>query len=276
MRILKGIFNFYINSSVHVALAVYAFTWLTLLQFDLGYDENVLYMVFFASITGYNFVKYFGLAKLFHRRLASRLKIIQIFSFFCFLALCYYLCQLKVTTLLYLSAFALMTFLYAIPVIPKKIFLDEQQNLRSISGLKIYIIAAVWTGVTVFLPLINKDYSITHDVLITAFQRFLFVIILMLPFEIRDLNNDSLKLATIPQKIGVRRTKMIGVVLLLIFFLVEFFRDDIVISEIQILGVITIITFLFLMFSSKRQSRYYSSFIVESIPILWLVLSLLS
>ena len=47
----------------------------------------------------------------------------------------------------------------------------------------------------------------------------------MLPFEIRDMQYDSLKLSTIPQRIGVMKTKIIGVFMLL-FFLLEFFKDE--------------------------------------------------
>ena len=36
-----------------------------------------------------------------------------------------------------------------------------------------------------------------------TFQRFLFVVVAILPFEIRDIQYDSLKLSTIPQQIGV-------------------------------------------------------------------------
>nr|WP_298903681.1 hypothetical protein [uncultured Psychroserpens sp.] len=275
MRVLKTIFDFYINSSVHVALAVYALSWLTLLEFNIPYDENVLYFVFFSTITGYNFVKYFGLAKFHHRSLAGWLKAIQVFSLLCFLALCYYVLKLEKQSLIYVSVFGAMTFLYAIPLIPKKIFLDNQQNLRSISGLKIYIIALVWTGVTVFLPLINNGYSISEDIIFTGIQRFLLVLVLMLPFEIRDLHYDSLKLATIPQKIGVKQTKIVGVLLLFVFYFLNYFKDDIDTCRLMINGVITAITLLFLVFANKNQNEYYSSFWVESIPIGWLVLLLL-
>ena len=86
MEVLKRIVNFYLDSSIHVAFAVFALTWVTLLQFDLDYDKNVLYFVFFATITGYNFVKYFGVAKFHHRSLAFWLKAIQVFSFIAFIA----------------------------------------------------------------------------------------------------------------------------------------------------------------------------------------------
>jgi len=275
MKILKLIFDFYINASIHVALAVFALSWITLIEFNIPYDKNVLCFIFFATITGYNFIKFFGLAKFHHRSLADWLKVIQVFSLISFLLLSYFAFLLEQKTVLYIAGFGAITFLYAIPFLPKKIFLDNEQNLRSISGLKIYVIALVWVGVTVFLPLINNDFNITTDVIITAIQRFFLVLVLMLPFEIRDLQYDSLKLATIPQRIGLKKTKTIGVLLLLVFFFLEFFKDEISSERIVILLVITFIIFLFLKFSRQNQHKYYSAFWVESLPIWWLLFLLL-
>ena len=270
MRALKTIFDFYIYSSIHVALAVFALSWGTLLQFDIEYDENVLYFIFFASITGYNFVKYFGLAKFHHRSLAKWLKTIQVFSGICFVIMGYFALKLELNTLIYIGVFGLATFLYAIPIVPKKIFLDKKKNLRSIGGLKVYIIAVVWTGVTVFLPLLNNEFDITDDIIITAVQRFIFVLVLMFPFEIRDLNYDSLKLATIPQKIGVKQTKLVGLFLLIVFYLLNYFKDDINTTVLASYLMISSITLLFLVFSKQNQSKYYSAFWVESLPLVWL------
>ncbi len=272
MSIFKKLLNFYINSSIHVALAVYALTYITLLEFDLLYDEAMLYFVFYATITGYNFVKYFGLAKFHHRSLANWLKAIQIFSFFCFVLMGYYALQLPLELLVYLGVFGLITFFYAIPFLPKRIFIDKYHNLRSIGGLKVYVIALVWSGVTVFLPLLSNDYGIDDDVFITEFQRFCFVILLMLPFEIRDLKFDSLKLSTIPQRIGVRNTKIIGVVMAVLIFLLEFFKDETSQTQILVLGVVQLLTVLLLVLARKNQNKYYSSFWVEGIPLVWLLL----
>lgn len=272
---LKQIFNFYINSSIHVALAVCALTWVTLIQFEINDSKDVIYFVFFATITGYNFVKYFGLVKFHHRSLATWLKTIQVFSFFAFIAMCYFALQLNVESLLYLSVFGLITFLYAIPLLPTRYFRDSQKNLRQISGLKIYVIALVWAFTTVFLPLLNSKIDIGYDAKIIAIQRFVLVIILMLPFEIRDLIYDSVKLATIPQRIGVRNTKTIGAVLLLVFMLLEFFKDELDNAMVISTSITGLITLLFVIFSNKHQSKYYSAFWVESIPIMWLVLSLM-
>ncbi|MFD0989928.1 hypothetical protein ACFQ1R_07460 [Mariniflexile jejuense] len=275
MQVIKKLFNFYINSSIHVALAVVSLTWITLKTHNLLLDESLLYFVFFASITGYNFVKYFGLAKFHHRRLASWLKAIQIFSLFSFILMCYFALKLHASSFLFIAGFGLVTFFYAIPFLPKKMFLDKQSNLRSIGGLKVYVIALVWTGVTVFLPLINSQYNLQFDNVFAAIQRFVFIIVLMLPFEIRDLRYDSLKLATIPQKIGVKQTKIMGVLLLLIFYFSEFFKDEISTISVVILLVVTFTAGLLLIYSKKEQGNYYSSFWVEGLPVLWGLLLLL-
>lgn len=275
MRVLNQIFNFYINSSIHVALAVMAMTWVTFIKFQLNHDFVVLPFVFFATITGYNFVKYFGVAKFHHRSLATWLKAIQVFSFLAFLGTCYYALKLTIDSIIYLAIFGLVTFLYAIPLLPMQYFRDSQKNLRQIGGLKIYIIALVWAFTTAFLPLIEKGYPISGDVVITGIQYFIFVIVLMLPFEIRDLIYDNLKLGTIPQRIGVKNTKLIGAILLLFFFLLEFFKNEVKETALISNAIVLSITLVFLVFAHKEQTKYYSAFWVESIPGVWLLILLM-
>ena len=275
MKALKQLLDFYINSSVHVALAVYALSWVTLKKFDVNYDSSVLWFNFYATITGYNFVKYFGIAKWHHRSLASWLRVTQVFSLGCFILMCYYALQLAEESLILIAIFGCVTFLYAIPFLPKKWYLDAQQNLRDISGLKVYIIALVWSGVTVILPLVNNQVGFSEDVIVSVLQIFIFVITLMLPFEIIDLRYDSLKLATIPQKIGVKRTKLLGIVLLLIFYLSEFFKDTIQTNYLVTQLIVCLVLAVFILFANQNRTKYYTSFWLEALPILWLVLMLI-
>lgn len=274
MQSIRRFFDFYLNSSIHVALGVLALSWVTFLEFDLSVNKVFLGFVFFASITGYNFVKYFGLAKFHHRSLAHWLKVIQIFSFCCFVGMLVFFFNLNQNTWWYIVAMAVITFLYAIPFYSRNYVFDAQNNLRDIGGLKVYIIAFVWSVVTVILPLINEGYDLSFDVLVSSFQRFVFVLVLMLPFEIRDLRYDSLKLATIPQKIGVKLTKLLGTLGLIVFYLSEFFKDYLSNNQLMETFVIALITLGFVWFSKEHQSKYYSAFWVESIPIVWLLLLL--
>ncbi|MCO4820571.1 MAG: hypothetical protein KC469_00785 [Flavobacteriaceae bacterium] len=273
MQIIKQILDFYINASIHVALAVCSLCWITNLEFGLTTDWALLCFVFFAAVTGYNFVKYFGLAKFHHRQLSPWLRFIQIFSMFCFMSLLYFGFQLNNQVMWLLLGLGVITFLYAVPLLPTSWFVDKGKNLRSISGLKVYIIALVWAIVVVILPVINADMVISSDVVITGIQRYIFVLVLMLPFEIRDLQYDSLKLATIPQRIGVLATKIIGSILIFAILLMEFFKDEI--NSHFILSFVLLVLLGFVWFSKIKQPKYYSSFWVEGMPILWLILYLL-
>ena len=263
MILLKKIANFYINASIHVALAVYSFVRLTEVYFDIAYNEALNYFIFYGSITGYNFVKYFGIAKFHHRSLTKNLKYIQVFSLLCFLMLCFYAFQLPYRVLLFISPFGLITLLYAIPFLS-----GFQKNLRSISYLKIVIVGSVWSGVTVMLPLYSSNMHVDETVLILMLQRFLLVVVLILPFDIRDMKFDAISLQTIPQKIGIERTKKLGYVLLLLAGLLEFILHN-NFGFKNVFLVFFFVTLIFLMRASSSRSKYYTSFWVESIPIFW-------
>ncbi len=263
---MKKIFSFYINSSIHVALSVCGLIGITWLEFELLYDFKLILFSFFGSITAYNFVKYASIARLHHSKLTKSLKAIQIFSLLSFIILIYYALQLDLILLLSILPFGFLTLLYAVPVFSKS------RNLRSLPGQKVLVISIVWSGVTVLIPIINANYIIDANVWIEFIKRFLFVIVLMLPFEVRDLAYDNLRLKTIPQKLGTQKTKILGIFLLSLNLGLTFFNDQKEgYDKISVL-LITIITLLFLWNSKEKQSKYYSSFGVESIPIVWFII----
>lgn len=248
-----------------MALAVASLVWVTAAEFDFSISKNFVFFVFFGSITGYNFVKYARVAKLYHRSLAKSLKMIQIFSFFCFTALIYFTFQLPVRTILATGFFGLLTLFYALPIFPK------QKNLRSLAGIKIFIIAFVWAGVSVILPAIHAQEALNLDLAIEFIQRLLFVVAITLPFEIRDLKFDHETLKTIPQTAGILQTKKFGVLILLLSIAAEFLQDWEIVNTIIYLIIVFISIFLILK-SSMNQSKYYASFLVEAVPIIWAIL----
>jgi 4-hydroxybenzoate polyprenyltransferase len=236
---------------------------ITEIYFDLSYNKNLDYFVFFGTITGYNFVKYAGVAKLHHKSLTEDLKIIQIFSFFCFLALCYFAYLLPINTILFTLPFCLLTFLYAVPFLS-----GFHKNLRQISFLKIIVVALVWAGFTVLLPVFDSSEEITINVVFLAIQRFLLVIVLILPFDIRDVKYDAISLQTIPKRIGVEKTKKLGLALMIFSLILEylFATESMVKTPFMIFFFLVII---FLMRAKIAQPKYYSSFLVEALPIIW-------
>lgn len=269
MNLFKNILNFYVNSSIHVALAVYSLVRITELYFDLPYNENLDYFIFYATITGYNFIKYAGVAKFYHRSLTKSMRLIQIFSFLSFCLLVYYGSNLSTTVLIYFIPFAVLTLVYVVPFLG-----GFQKNLRRVSYLKIFLVAFVWSGVTTVIPLIVGEYQYEVNIILLFVQRMLFILVLILPFEIRDMKLDFKNLKTLPQKIGIEKTKKVGFVLLLFSLTIEFLITTSFAYRNSYL-VICFILLIFLMRSTQNQSKFYSSLWVESIPIFWWILILI-
>ncbi|MDG2194578.1 MAG: hypothetical protein P8K77_07000 [Polaribacter sp.] len=266
MQFLKRLFKFYINASLHVALAVYSLVRITEVYFELPYHKALDFFIFFGTISGYNYIKYAGIAKWHHRSLTEGLKIIQVFSGFCFLAMLYFASLLSVATLVAFIPFLILTLLYEIPFLRKK-----KINLRNVGALKIVLIGLVWAGVTTLLPLMAAKNNFDTSVLLFFLQRFLWIVVLTIPFDIRDVQFDEDHLKTIPQILGIENTKKLGFVLLLVALVLEFNLWSSPLFKNVFLGVTFLLLFL-LMRAKENQSKYYSSFCVEALPVFWWLL----
>ncbi|EDP97714.1 hypothetical protein U8527_05180 [Kordia algicida OT-1] len=267
MDVFKKLFNFYLDSSIHIGLSVYALTYCTLMLFGLPYDEAVLYFTFYGTIVTYNFIKYGSSAKQYFFVTTKYMKIIQYVSFVCFVLTVYYAYQLQLQTLLVAVGLSLLSSLYIIP------FLPNRKNFRTLAGFKISIVALCWTGVTVVIPLVNANaFVMETTVLLTCLQRFILILILMIPFEISDLSYDEEALGTLPQRIGIKRTKQIAYVWIVLFLVLEYaIRSTISTAFYMTVGV-SIVLFASIWYSGIKKSKYFTSFWVESIPIVWFLL----
>lgn len=263
MQLLKKILDIYINGSIHVAFAVYALVRMTFHFFHINFDAPMAYFAFFGTIVGYNFVKYDALARAKKLKMSSQLKIIVAISVISFIMAGYCFFQLEAKTKYVAIGFLALTMLYTLPFFPKI------GNARNWAGVKIYIVAFCWAGITLFLPIINAGLPLSEDVWLKFSQRFLLVIILILIFEIIDLKNDDLSLQTVPQRLGVQKTKNLNLILLLPFYGLEFFKSDFQVQQLWINLILVTVLAFFTLFASPKRSDYYTSFWVESIPVFW-------
>lgn len=269
MRYLKKLLDFYINSSIHVALSVYALVRMTGFLFQITAIEASAFFAFFGTIVGYNFVKYDALARTQKLQMRMQLKAIALLSLLSLVVCGFYFLQLAQKTKIIAVAFFILTLLYTLPFFPNK------KNARNWAGVKIYIVALCWVGVTLFLPIINAEVPLTTYVFLVAVQRFILIFVLILIFEIIDLKHDDPHLKTVPQQIGVERTKKLGSLLMLVFVVLEFLYADFNYPILFLKTGIAFTVLLFLLFANEKQSKYYSSFWAESIPILWFALLLI-
>ena len=265
MDVARKLFAFYIDSSIHVGLSVCSLLVISCIEYDLTLQKELLGLVFFGSISGYNFVKYAEVAGLHHRSLAKSLRAIQIFSFLSLIPLLYSLFNLPRKVIFWVAFFGILTLFYAVPFLNKR-------SLRTLSGVKIFVVAIVWAGITVVIPWIAVNDYFDADIGISFVQRILLVLVLLFPFEIRDLQYDQRLLSTIPQKLGVYKTKLLGTFLIALLVALDLFKDEHTMIHFRSLLLISLALLIMLWKSKERQSRYFASFWVETLPILWLAL----
>ena len=271
MVVFKKILDFYINSSLHVALSAFALVSMTQYFFGIDGDFSLALFAFFGTVVGYNFVKYDAIARLIRTEIKKELKAIVFLSFISLLACFYFFTQLSWMSKVSAFAFFGLTLLYTLPFFPNK------QNARNWKGVKIYIVGITWVGVTVILPLVEAEIPFSIDVFLMAVQRFLLIFSMVLVFDIVDVKQDDIHLQTVPQKIGVEPTKKLGYVLLLLLLISEFFFTNNhhfspFFFKLLVCGTIA----FFLFFANENRSRYYASFWLESVPILWWLVLILT
>lgn len=268
MKVFKIVFNFYIQSSIHVAMAIVALTMLSGIYLNIPPDFYLSGFVFCAAISGYNFVKYASIAKWHHRRLTSSLKSIQILSLAAFFGMVFFFWHLPFSAQIMALLSGVLTLLYAIPLKRK------WKNFRSIPGMKLILIALVLILTTVLMPAFYVKTNFDSTVLILCLLRFLWVIVLILPFEIRDIQEDAISLGTIPQKLGVFKSKVFGTILLGILTFAEIFFNSIFQISLWVVLTIVFLTGFTLWYSSEKQPFYFTAFWVEAIPLFWLFLEI--
>jgi len=149
----------------------------------------------------------------------------------------------------------------------KKLF-----KLREIPYLKLFVIAFVWSTTTILLPVIHTERDLNNvDVILMLFERFLFVLAITIPFDIRDLNVDkSVGLKTIPIRIGERRSWLISYACLTMFAVVSYLHYYMQSNQFVIyaLGVSTLMTFYFLMSKRWKKTRWYFYGILDGMMLL--------
>ena len=264
MTLLRRLFNFYVDASIHVGIAVCCFYQITCLELDITPSLDYGATLLTGSVLVYNFMKYgveahryFFVSNLYYKR-------IRTFSFLLGILLLYFLIRLSIFEWFSLGILTLISGIYALPIFPNKI------KLRHFGLVKIVVVTLVWTGVTAIIPLMQSQEIMWVDIVPYTLQRGGYVLALIIPFEIRDVGVDNPTLKTIPQRVGVYPTKVLGMCMIVWSLVIGLtFMPRMMSTYALALG-----TAIAIAMTSHHYSKYYASFWVESIPI-WVYLILL-
>ncbi|MEO8820808.1 MAG: UbiA family prenyltransferase [Ginsengibacter sp.] len=121
---------------------------------------------------------------------------------------------------LILGCLGAISFLYSFPFLP----FGKKRRIKDYGFLKIVTLSLLWTLITVWFP-VN---TIPHDNVLFLFvfgKRFIFMFILCLLFDLRDIEIDyKEKINTIPVAIGKRNCYNLSYILLALFLVISLFQ----------------------------------------------------
>ncbi|MES2417213.1 MAG: hypothetical protein V4541_03445 [Bacteroidota bacterium] len=268
-----SVFDFLLFSNLFIAICAVAQGLVTYYLLKLPADNYVLAFVFFSTLMVYNLSMLLSKPKepqqspfkrvrwiFSHHRLIISITLISI------------LCLIPLG-LLYLSfqAKLLMAFVGIISIAYNFPFLSINQKkigLRNLPGIKLFLIALVWSVSCVLLPIVEleNNYGISislSETLLLVAKRFIFICAITIPFDIRDLFQDKLyELKTIPVMLGKKKAWIFCQALLASYLiLLVFFTKEINLDVIGLSLTIFLTGWLIFKSSLKRNEYYYFFFL---------------
>jgi len=117
-----------------------------------------------------------------------------------------------------LGCLGAISFLYSFPFLP----FEKKRRIKDYGLLKILTITLLWTLVTVWFPV--NSMSVANELfLLIFFKRFVFMFVLCLLFDVRDMEIDSSdNINTLAVMIGKKRSYFLSYTLLFIFVVLSF------------------------------------------------------
>ena len=111
-----------------------------------------------------------------------------------------------------------VAFLYSFPFLP----FGKKRRIKDYGFLKIITLALLWTLVTVWFPVNNMRYD-PYLFLFVFVKRFVFMFVLCLLFDVRDIEIDSKeKINTLAVMIGKKKAYSVSYLLLIVFVIFSF------------------------------------------------------
>ena len=115
--------------------------------------------------------------------------------------------------LLLLLFIGLVAFLYSFPFLPFR----GKKRIKDFGLLKIITLSLLWTLVTVWFPIVESPFAIISFQLVFL-RRFIFIFILCLLFDIRDVPVDKAEnINTLPVRMGMAKAYSLAYSLLFFF-----------------------------------------------------------
>lgn len=284
MLFLRKLFYITIYTNLLIAMAAMAQCALTYIIFERSINWYIVLVEGTATLLLYNFSLWWSKPKNPKESKFPRTRwifnhewVMWMNNGIALLVLAYCLWHIHIYSFLFLGFIGLLSLLYGMPLFT---FHDRKVGLRQIPGAKIFHIALVWVCSSVVLPYIelaNMEVSIEQWVFIALCGlKFIFLIICTLPFDIRDIQQDSYyHLRTLPNMLGERRAKNLTYTLLALHCLLVlavpytlFVKIGLILTNVFIFALLKLAVF-------KTKDHYHYAYLLDGSLVLQFVIVVL-
>lgn len=268
---MRGLIRIIAYLNIWVAVSTGFLTYQTYLVFHIPTDWSYLLVVFFSTLFTYNFqrlIKHKRLTSIVpserHEWISNHFGLLSGVAFISLIFALLFALTIGFRSLFLLGITGIISLLYT------GFSTNKHSGLREIPMMKIIWISIVWSIATVFIPLEENHEYVNKD-LLWMLHQFLFVLVLCIPFDIRDLPYDPKHLKTLPQMLGIKKSVAAGELLLIIMVLIsyEFFGSDLFFIGN---GITMFITGTVLILSVKPRKELYYLFLVDGLMIVQTIL----
>lgn len=277
-KYLRALINLYLYSSLHIALCAGLLGIETYLVLRQEVDLNLILCLALGTLAVYALHRIVGINKTVALSDQGRFKLIakyksHLFIYFVLssIVFVYFFLVLDKSKMVLFSAACLPTLLYILPVFPKG------KRLRDYPFIKIFIIAIVWSYLTIVVPAAGQIDFLLSFLLI---ERILFFLAITIPFDIRDMKVDNnTGVPTLIHQLGVRKSKSLAILFLLVSTMILLYLLKVGLIDFEYL-IALILTYgfagiLIITSNSNRHDWFYTGLIDGTIGIRIIAYSLL-
>ncbi|RTQ53600.1 hypothetical protein EJV47_02355 [Hymenobacter gummosus] len=165
----------------------------------------------------------------------------------------------------FLGHLALLSLAYSWPVLPPKQPGGRRRGLRDWPGLKTFLIAYVWSAVTVWLPALCLSLPLTTPAVWLLFaRRFCFILAVALVFDLRDYARDQRNgPLTLPGLLGYQAGRWLALACTLAS--VALLLPGLALPAQLLLLLPGLLTALVVWFAHEARSDYYYALLADGV-----------
>lgn len=264
-KYLRALINLYLYSSLHIALCAGLLGIETYVVLRKEVNLSIILCLSLGTLAVYALHRIVGIKKTVKLSNQGRFKIIakyrsHLFIYFILssLAFVYFIFSLEKFQFILFLAACLPTLLYILPIFPKG------KRLRDYPFVKIFVIAIVWSYLTIVVPVGGQ---LNQMLLFLIIERILFFLAITIPFDIRDLKVDSnIGVLTLVHRLGLKRSKQLAILFLLIcstIIIYLFTFQHIELEYLAALFIVYLVSIILIAYSHPKKHDWYFTGLID-------------